>query len=130
MAVKILIVEDNMIIQMFLENTIEEIGDNIITTANNGEEALAMMEADTPDLLLLDIGLNGKRNGIEIAELVNDKYGIPIVFITGNSDRSTLERAMKTNPKHIINKPIDENQLKAEIITIMERISNSLTDKV
>lgn len=102
-----------MIIQMLLENTINEIGGNIVRTANNGDEALAIMENDTPDLLLLDIGLSGSRNGIEIAELVNDKYGIPVVFITGNSDRYTLEKAMKTNPKHIISKPIDENQLKA-----------------
>ncbi|MCM4166136.1 Protein-glutamate methylesterase/protein-glutamine glutaminase [Arenibacter antarcticus] len=123
MPIKILIVEDNMIIQMFLESTIKEIKNTVVLTANNGEEALAMMELDTPGLLLLDIGLSGKRNGIEIAELVNIKYDIPIVFITGNSDKCTLERAVKTRPRHIINKPIDENKLKFEIQGIIKDLS-------
>ncbi|MDX1364084.1 response regulator [Arenibacter latericius] len=122
MSTKILIVEDNMVIQMFLEFTINEIDNVVIRTANNGEEALNMMEKETPDLVLLDIGLNGKYNGIEIAEIVNEKYGIPIVFITGNSDQATLDRAKKANPEYIINKPIDEYQLKQEIVRIIAKI--------
>ncbi|GGW41412.1 response regulator [Arenibacter certesii] len=129
MLTKILIVEDNMVIQMFLECTIDEIENVAITTANNGEEALAIMEEEVPDLVLLDIGLNGERNGIEIAELINEKYGISIVFITGNSDQTTLERAQKANPEYIINKPIDENQLKKEILRIIFKISNRNIDK-
>lgn len=125
MSINILIVEDNMIIQMFLEHTVQEIGNNVIKTANNGEEALKMIELERPDLILMDIGLNGEKNGIEVALVVNEKYGIPIVFITGNSDEATLEKAIKTNPVHIIHKPIDENQLKMEISAIMEKISYS-----
>ena len=58
-----------------------------------------------------------------MAEIINIEYKIPFVFITGNSDVSTIERAKKTNPLHIIRKPIDENQLKAEFEVICGKLS-------
>ncbi|MGJ8733364.1 response regulator [Cellulophaga fucicola] len=122
MAKKVLVVEDNMIIQMFIESIIE--GMNcVVRTASNSNEALSTLKHFTPDVILLDIGLSGDKDGIEVAEIINIEYKIPFVFITGNSDVSTIERAKKTNPLHIIRKPIDENQLKAEFEVICGKLS-------
>ena len=125
MALKVLIVEDNMIIQMFIESIIESMDDNIVRTASNSNEAISALRFFSPDIILLDIGLSGDKDGVEVAEIINKDYQIPFVFITGNSDASTIERAEKTNPMHIIRKPIDENQLKAEF----EIICSKLTEK-
>ena len=122
MARKVLIVEDNMIIQMFIESIIE--GMNcVVRTASNSNEAIATLKNFAPDVVLLDIGLSGDKDGIEVAEIINIEYQLPFVFITGNSDVSTIERAKKTNPLHIIRKPIDEIQLKAEFEVICAKLS-------
>jgi len=110
---KIFIVEDDMIIQMFIERILGNLGLDIIGEARTGDETLAFLENDTPDFILMDIGLAGDKDGIETAEIINAKYQIPIIFLTGNSDKPTLARAQKTNPIGFINKPIDEASLKS-----------------
>lgn len=110
---KIFIVEDDMIIQMFIERILGNLGLNIIGEARTGDETLAFLENERPDFILMDIGLAGNKDGIETAEIINQKYQIPIIFLTGNSDKPTLARAKKTNPIGFINKPIDEASLKS-----------------
>lgn len=110
---KIFIVEDDMIIQMFIERILGNLGLNIIGEARTGDETLAFLENERPDFILMDIGLAGNKDGIETAEIINQKYQIPIIFLTGNSDKPTLARAQKTNPIGFINKPIDEASLKS-----------------
>jgi len=110
---KIFIVEDDMIIQMFIERILTNLGLDIIGEARTGDETLAFLEHSKPDFILMDIGLAGDKDGIETAEIINQKYQIPIIFLTGNSDKPTLSRANKTNPIGFINKPIDEASLKS-----------------
>ncbi len=122
MSKKIIIVEDNFIIQMFLEQIISGMGHEILASTDNGDDALAMAKALSPDVILLDIGLSGGWNGIELAGNLNEKYQIPFVFITGNSDKATLENAKSKAPLHIIFKPIDEDKLKMEFKSIVEKL--------
>lgn len=110
---KIFIVEDDMIIQMFIERILGNLGLDIIGEARTGDETLAFLEGNKPDFILMDIGLAGNKDGIETAEIINQKYQIPIIFLTGNSDKPTLARAKQTNPIGFINKPIDEASLKS-----------------
>lgn len=110
---KIFIVEDDMIIQMFIERILGNLGLDIIGEARTGDETLAFLEKERPDFILMDIGLAGNKDGIETAEIINKKHQIPIIFLTGNSDKPTLARAQKTNPIGFINKPIDEASLKS-----------------
>ncbi|BDS11723.1 response regulator [Aureispira anguillae] len=110
---KIFIVEDDMIIQMFIERILGNLGLDIIGEARTGDETLAFLETNRPDFILMDIGLAGNKDGIETAEIINQKYQIPIIFLTGNSDKPTLARAQKTRPIGFINKPIDEASLKS-----------------
>lgn len=122
MSKKVLIVEDNFIIQMFLEEVISGMGHEVLASTDNGDEALEMSKALSPDVILLDIGLSGGWNGIELAGILNGKYKIPFVFLTGNSDKITLEKAKSTAPLHIINKPIDEDKLKMEFNIVVEKL--------
>lgn len=112
---KIFIVEDDMIIQMFIERIMSNLGLEIIGEARTGDETLNFLKTQQPDFILMDIGLAGDKDGIQTAELINQQYNIPIIFLTGNSDKPTLERAQKTNPIGFINKPIDETSLKSVI---------------
>lgn len=110
---KIFIVEDDMIIQMFIERILSNLGLTIIGEARTGDEVIEFLKQQQPDFILMDIGLAGNKDGIETAQIINRSYDIPIIFLTGNSDRPTLERAQKTNPIGFINKPIDETSLKS-----------------
>ncbi|MCH2021160.1 MAG: response regulator [Saprospiraceae bacterium] len=109
---RIFIVEDDMIIQMFIERILGNLGFEIMGEARTSAETLAFLENNKPDFILMDIGLAGDKDGVETAEIINDLYEIPIIFLTGNSDKPTLERAKKTNPIGFINKPIDEATFK------------------
>jgi two-component system, response regulator PdtaR len=109
---KIFIVEDDMIIQMFIERILANLGLEVMGEARTSDETLAFLKNNTPDFILMDIGLAGDKDGVETAEIINELYQIPIIFLTGNSDKPTLERANKTNPIGFINKPIDEASLK------------------
>ena len=74
----------------------------------------------------MDIGIGGKKDGIETTEIVKEKYKTPVVFITGNSDPATLKRAKATNPIHIIKKPIDEQKLTNEFNIICQKLDNEI----
>ena len=125
MALKLAIVEDNFIIQMFLEEILSGMGHTILWTTDKGEEALPLLENDKPDLILLDIGLSGKYNGIELGTIIKQKHQIPFAFLTGNSDRSTIEKAKTSGPIHIIRKPIDEDKLKEEFNLIIAKLNDT-----
>lgn len=117
---KIFIVEDDMIIQMFIERILDNLGLEVMGEARTGDETIAFLENNRPDFILMDIGLAGDKDGVETAEIVNKLHQIPIIFLTGNSDKPTLERARMTNPVGFINKPIDE----ASLISLMTKFFN------
>ncbi|QWX85562.1 response regulator [Cellulophaga sp. HaHaR_3_176] len=122
MAYNILVVEDNFIIQMFIEEILLSIG-NTVSTANNAKTALEHLSNHKPDLIFMDIGIGKGLDGIEVTTIINEKYKIPVVYLTGNSDLSTLERAQNTNPIHVIFKPIDESKLIKEFSHIIEKVA-------
>ncbi len=112
---KIYIVEDNVSIAYDLKETLVSLGYDVPLWANSGEEALDMMAKDLPDLVLMDIKLAGKIDGVETAKQVNQKYKIPIIYITSYSDEALLERAKTTHPSGFLFKPFQERELYANI---------------
>jgi DNA-binding LytR/AlgR family response regulator len=76
---------------------------------------MEMLEHDKPDLLLLDIQLSGKKDGIDVAQKLNELYHIPFIFLTANSDGETIERAKKVKPHAYIVKPFTKEELFAAI---------------
>ncbi|SHJ50597.1 response regulator [Pseudozobellia thermophila] len=122
MELKILIVEDNFIIQMFLEETLANMGHSVLGSVDTGNDTLSFIETNRPNMIFLDIGLSGSMTGIELADTIKKNYNIPFIFLTANSDRPTLEKAKKTQPLHIISKPIDEDRLKEEVGAALEKL--------
>lgn len=124
MILNVLIVEDDFIIQIFLEEIIKKQGANVIGLADNGSNAIELTKKHNPDLIFMDITIQGDLDGIETSQIINTEYQTPIVFVTGNSDQSTLLEAEKINPVSIISKPIDEIKFVQEWNTILDRLNN------
>ena len=127
MAKSLVIIEDDFIIQMFLENVVRQVGCEIVGVASDAATGIKMVSQKRPDVVLLDIGLKGEIDGIETSKYINENFNIPVVFVTGNSDKSTLLQAKKTNPIHIIRKPIDEEMLTIELLKICDSLQGDVS---
>ncbi|HXH19309.1 MAG TPA: response regulator, partial [Chitinophagales bacterium] len=109
------IVEDDLLIAESLVMALKQIGYHPILPVRSYHDALKMIEAESPELLILDITLEGKQDGIELGTKVNKDYGIPFIFLTAYSDVATIERAKKANPYAYLVKPFNENDLFSSI---------------
>ncbi|MFB6357285.1 MAG: response regulator, partial [bacterium] len=94
----VLVVEDEGIVAKNLENLIEKNGYEVIDTVPTGEGALEIVDAEKPDLVLMDIRLGGELDGTETAQRIFDEYSIPIVYLTAHSDPETVQQAEETEP--------------------------------
>ena len=112
---KILIVEDEALVAMDLEVRLKQLGYMICGRASTAEKALEQVEQHLPDLVMMDIVLQGEIDGIDAAELIRDKWGIPVVFLTAYADTDRLERAKLTSPFGYILKPFQERGLKITV---------------
>ena len=123
---KILIVEDEPIIAMDIKSYLRKLGYHVIGVAHDSEQALDMIYTRKPDLILLDIRIDGTRDGIQIASIINEKYKLPFLFLTSHSDEHTLDRATATKPYGYIVKPFDENDLKTSVAVALHNFKASL----
>jgi DNA-binding LytR/AlgR family response regulator len=110
---KILIVEDEIIIADYIEELLLEEQFTNVVIANNKETALNKMTAFLPDIILMDINLQGKNEGIELAKVKNNNA--TIIFITGQNDLVLMNEALKSNPDAYLTKPIKRLDLLASI---------------
>lgn len=108
---KILIVEDEVLIALSYEMAIKNFSNNMIDIAYTGEEAVSKALNMLPDVILMDIQLKGIMNGIEAAIEIKKNHDIPLIYITGNSDDSTRKTALETEPIDYMEKPVDMNRL-------------------
>jgi DNA-binding NarL/FixJ family response regulator len=111
-AARIMVVEDEGVVSIDIRNMLMKAGYGIAAVAFKGEEAVHKAEKAKPDLVLMDIGLKGEIDGIEAAKKIRERFHIPVVFLTGFADESTLARAKEVNPSGFIIKPINEEELK------------------
>jgi DNA-binding NarL/FixJ family response regulator len=121
----ILIVEDEPLIAKDIEIHLRKSGFNPIGIAHSSDRALDMLHSRKVDLVLLDIHIEGQKNGIDIAEIINTKYSIPFIFLTSFSDEMTLDKAKKTNPSGYIVKPFDENDLRTSITIALHNFKST-----
>ena len=119
--IKILIVEDESIIALDIKSILIRLGYIVTDIVVSGEECLKKIEKELPEMILMDIKLKGSMDGIETANIVKEKYDIPVVFITAHSDRSSLHRAKVTEPYGYIVKPVSERELYTTIETSVYR---------
>ena len=108
---QILVVEDEGIIAKDIKNTLGLLGYFVVAVASSGEEAIEKAIETHPDLVLMDIVLEGDMDGVEAAEQIRDRFDIPVVYLTAYSDDKTLQRAKITEPYGYILKPFQEREL-------------------
>lgn len=105
-AIRILIIEDTPLYAMQLRLCLDELGYESVGPATNAEQGEALFLATTPDLVLLDIGLEGPVDGIELAQRLREhRPDMPLIFVTSYSDRTTFERARAVGPLAYVSKP-------------------------
>ncbi|MBF0528549.1 MAG: PAS domain S-box protein [Deltaproteobacteria bacterium] len=112
---RILIVEDEVIIASDLESQLKEFGFTVLGMATSAEATLDLIDQEQPDLVLMDIVLGGKMDGIGAATIIKDKWGIPVVFLTAYAEQAKLEQAKLTLPFGYILKPFKGRDLKVAI---------------
>lgn len=112
---RILIVEDEPLIAADIAASIEEMDFIATGIAYSVDTALEELKNNTPDIVLLDIQLNKGQEGIEIAQVINEKYGLPFIYLTSFSDKRTLQDAKTTEPYGYVVKPFNEAGLYAAI---------------
>ncbi len=112
----ILIVEDSFIVAYHLQKTLESEGYHVYAIIDSGEKALAFLESTKPDLVLMDIMLNGEMDGIQTAGIIKNKFNLPVIYITALTDKDTIQRAKVTEPYGYLTKPFEDR----EIFTVLE----------
>jgi CheY-like chemotaxis protein len=111
-ALKVLIVEDETMAAIPLRDQLRAFGYQNITITGNADDALAVFKQDTPDLVLLDIRLEGsKMDGVDLAEAFNAISRVPIIFTSASEDAPTLQRVRDVKPANFLPKPITSTQL-------------------
>lgn len=118
---KILIVEDERIVAKDIERTLKALGYLVVGSVATGEAALVTIANTIPDLILMDVMLKGKLDGIQTAETIRQERNIPIIFLTAYADENTLQRAKITEPFGYIVKPFDERDLHTAIEIALRR---------
>ena len=109
--IRILIVEDEPIIAADLQSQLEKLGYEVIDTLESGEEALELLKGDEPDIILMDVQLEGDLDGIDTVHEIHKDHDIPIIFLTSNTDQRTFARAKLTKPHAFLSKPFRMNDI-------------------
>ncbi|MDX1328305.1 MAG: response regulator [Arenibacter sp.] len=108
---RILIVEDNVIIADDMQSMLEEIGYAIVDNVIVYEQAVEVLKTKEVDLVLIDIILASDKTGIDLGKHIRDNYDIPFIFVTSNSDRATVENAKSVKPNGYLVKPFEQQDL-------------------
>lgn len=111
----ILIVEDEAIVALDLKLQLQDLGYRVVGVASSAEQAIAAVLAHRPNLVLMDVRLQGEGDGIEAAERINREQATPLIFLTSHSDTETVQRAARTAPYGYLTKPYQIKELRAGI---------------
>lgn len=125
MKKKIVIVEDDLIIQELHRHYVEELGHEVIACCTNGEEAIAFFREHHADLILMDVRLEDSMDGIDTVKKIQEIRAVPVLYVTGNTEDSNFRRAIETNMKGFVTKPISPDELEKVIDSLKE-----LTDSI
>lgn len=120
-AARILIVEDEQIVALDIKMHLQKYGYTVPATFASAEDALRELPGIEPDLVLMDIKLQGEMDGLEAASQIKSDFGIPVILLTANADESTIQRAKFTQPFAYIIKPFEERELRTAIVLSLYR---------
>lgn len=126
--VKILVVEDEVIIADNICDALNDLGYQALEPAINFTEAIATIEAEKPDIAILDIHLSGQKTGIDLARKIKKSYNFPFIFLTSNSDAFTINLAKEVMPPAYLIKPFSKEELFSSIEIALHNFSNKVGD--
>jgi CheY-like chemotaxis protein len=112
---KILIVEDDKIVSKVLEWRLTTMGYSVAGKAATGQDAITLTNETRPDAIFRDISLQGDLDGIETAKSIQEKFTIPIIFLTAHSDTTILQRIFPLKPADFITKPFTDDDLRVAL---------------
>jgi CheY-like chemotaxis protein len=116
---RILIIEDDLLIVMDLQTTLEDLGHQVVGTISRGEEACQTIQETFAEVVLMDIRLGGPLDGIATAKLIRSQFDIPVVFLTAAADLN--EGSALTDRWQVVNKPFREKELQSAIEMALEK---------
>ncbi len=114
-SVKVLVVEDEPVVAASIRHTLRGLGYDVPAMASSANEAIAKVAECHPDLVLMDIRLEGEIDGVEAAEPIRSEFNVPIVYLTAYADEATIQRAKLTEPYGYILKPFGARELAAAV---------------
>ena len=118
---RILVVEDDALVSSYIAEVLVTLEFAVIGCASSGPEAIGLAERHLPDLALVDIRLSGPMDGIEVAQLLRERFDVPSIFLSGIRDDQTIERARAAGPLGFLQKPF----LPSQVFDVIDR---ALTD--
>ncbi len=124
-TVRILVVEDDMIIGANISLQLTNFGYEITGIESRGEEAISHVKANTPDLLLMDVNLKGVLSGVDTVKAIQEFCDVPVIYLTANSDEVTFKNAKETHPKAFMTKPFNKLELQRTIELVVEQLAEN-----
>lgn len=115
----ILIVEDEIMLAKDLARSLSNLGYEVVGRVSSAEDAIRLVEDFQPDLILMDVKLDGDKDGIEAADIIRREFDIPVVYLTGFAEEDILERAKKTEPYGYLGKPVGLLELRNTLDTAL-----------
>ena len=124
-GLRVLIVEDEALMAIDIETTLADAGCEIVGVADRCGTAIQIAEAERPDLVVMDIGLAGKRDGVEGAVVIRKRYDIPTMFVSGQFDGLFVGRAREAEPLAWLSKPLDKEQFLTVVQLKRDRLARA-----
>jgi len=112
---KILIVEDDALIALFIKEAVERLGHTLLAVFDRAEDVLASLQEQRPDVVLMDIEIKGNVDGIQCAKALQIKHDIPSIFVTSHQQSEVIQEAMDVKPLGFLIKPIQESHIEASL---------------
>lgn len=111
----VLVVDDEFLIAQGLSMQVEDMGLTVCGTAPSADEAVALAQSHRPGVVLMDMRLQGDKDGVDAALAIYDTVGSKVIFVTGSREPATMERIRLDHPAGVLFKPVSDHQLKAAI---------------
>lgn len=126
----ILIVEDEFIVAADIEESLKHLGYEVQNTVASGAAAIAEVERNLPDIILMDIVLKGEMSGIEAASIIQQHHDVPVIYLTANADVATVDKAKMSLPYGYIIKPFTDTELQTNIEIAYFKFQNDVKFKI
>jgi diguanylate cyclase (GGDEF)-like protein/PAS domain S-box-containing protein len=116
---RVLVVEDERVVARDIQAALQQLGYDVPAAVGTGDDALRLVEEIRPHLIMMDINIQGDKDGVETAMLARERFDVPVLFLTANSDDATLQRAKQAQPYGFLLKPFEEREMVAAIETAL-----------